>query len=337
MNYEVSTGTYKEDLVDFNVIQYFNKAREQGINIDYDFIDLVIDQVDINVLMTKLKSIVTQCNYVVYTKNLIEFYTKDFFCTCTINYELKNMKVDLIGNIDLIKHYKNKLIAEFKFSDDVIKMSWYYSVNGRTDNADIPVESNNNPVYPCHYPFVKGGLDTFLNNYMNSPQAILLLIGDPGTGKTSFIRHFVSKYKLNSIVTYDEDVMMKDDFYINFLTNIKQNLLIVEDADVLLQRRETTNNKIMSKFLNVSEGLVKGVNKKIIFSTNLANLNNVDEALIREGRCFDIIEFRHLTLNEANEVSHHHGLPPLTSGSDFTLSKVFNRGIVTDRRRKVGF
>ena len=216
-------------------------------------------------------------------------------------------------------------------------MKWCYSSRGGYDNADIPVENACNVVKDSHYPFINIGLNNFLEKYHSSPQTILLLTGEPGTGKTSFIRHYITKFHLNSVVTYDENVMMRDDFYINFLTNPQTHVLIVEDADVLLSKRTNDNNKIMSKFLNVSDGLVKGVNKKIIFSTNITNINQIDEALIRKGRCFDVIEFRKLTRSEANIISKEHSLPVFETGDEFTLTDVFNRGSISMKPRKVGF
>ena len=35
--------------------------------------------------------------------------------------------------------------------------------------------------------------------------------------------------------------------------------------------------------------------KKLIFSTNLPNVRDVDEALLRPGRCFALVPFRALT------------------------------------------
>jgi ATP-dependent 26S proteasome regulatory subunit len=42
----------------------------------------------------------------------------------------------------------------------------------------------------------------------------------------------------------------------------------------------------MSRFLNISDGLIKLPNKKLVFTTNVTNFENIDSALLRPGRCF---------------------------------------------------
>ena len=57
----------------------------------------------------------------------------------------------------------------------------------------------------------------------------------------------------------------------------------------------------MYHLLGLSDGLIQSINKKIIISTNLSSLNNIDEAIIRKGRCFDILNFRYLYWDEIIE------------------------------------
>lgn len=336
--YEVSTGTYKEDLLDFNIIKLINERRSNNQCIAYFDIDTSITQKNITDLISfVIKKTKIELPYSVHTKTCAEFYDDNIIIALLPNYDLRNLKIDAYGSPELIMKYKDIFSKVFKNNAAEIKMSWYYT-NGRGfDSADIPIDITDTKINNSHYPFIKEGVNEFLDRYQNSSNAILLLTGEPGTGKTSFIRHYISTYLLDSIVTYDEQVMMRDDFYINFLTNAKKNVLIVEDADLLLSARDDGENKIMSKFLNVSDGLVKGLNKKIIFSTNITQLGRIDSAITRKGRCFDILEFRKLTRDEANVVSREHGLTEFEAGEEFTLADIFNRGPRTTIRRKFGY
>jgi ATP-dependent 26S proteasome regulatory subunit len=53
-----------------------------------------------------------------------------------------------------------------------------------------------------------------------------------------------------------------------------------------LLKPRSTGNQTLHRFLNIADGIASAHGKKIIFSTNLPNLRDIDEALVRPGRCF---------------------------------------------------
>jgi ATP-dependent 26S proteasome regulatory subunit len=100
----------------------------------------------------------------------------------------------------------------------------------------------------------------------------------------------------------------------------------------------------MSTFLNASEGIVYRHDKKIIFSTNLPSIDKIDPALLRPGRCFDIIKFDFLTEKQALLVQTTLGLETtdLDKKRAWSLSEILNPlqvGTQTQMReaRKLGF
>jgi hypothetical protein len=70
--------------------------------------------------------------------------------------------------------------------------------------------------------------------------------------------------------------------------------LVIEDADHLLKPR-SDGNKSMHRFLTISDGIVRAQGRKIIFSSNLPNLGDLDDALLRPGRCFACVTLPRLT------------------------------------------
>jgi ATP-dependent 26S proteasome regulatory subunit len=60
---------------------------------------------------------------------------------------------------------------------------------------------------------------------------------------------------------------------------------------------------MMHRFLNVGDGLVTTKGKKMIFSTNLPSIRDIDSALVRPGRCFDIVTFAPLEVSEAQALA----------------------------------
>jgi len=63
--------------------------------------------------------------------------------------------------------------------------------------------------------------------------------------------------------------------------------------------------------------------KKIILSTNLPNINDIDSALVRPGRCFSIIHTRSLNKEEANTVASLIG-QKLSNKEKFSLAEIYN-------------
>ncbi|WP_144106622.1 AAA family ATPase [Paraburkholderia sp. BCC1886] len=85
-------------------------------------------------------------------------------------------------------------------------------------------------------------------------------------------------------------------------------IIVVEDADQLLTPR-SAGNVIMPQLLNETDGIGSNHTRKIIFTTNLSSTNDIDEALMRPGRCYDVVECRLLTPEEAVVARRASGLP----------------------------
>ena len=245
--------------------------------------------------------------------------------------EGQDVKVFLFGP----KTFISSIEPQIKGVEEA-KLRWVFKDGNDIDCAVFPMVASHT-VHDEFYPFIHGGVSSYFDAYMKSSASVLIMMGDSGTGKTSLIRWFIDTYKLSADVTYDESVLSEDGFFINYLTDTVYNLLVVEDADLLLTSRESDANKLMAKLLNVSDGLVKLLTKKVIFSTNLPNTNKIDTALIRPGRCFDILRFRPMTQGEADVACSAAGLPPYAGTGTPTLADLFNRQTAAPKVVAMGF
>ena len=188
------------------------------------------------------------------------------------------------------------------------------------------------------YPFMTeyGSLNEYFDEFSESKQPVLILIGPPGTGNSTFVRTMAA-YKSQSVLSVSrEDAMNSVGFMTNFLKG-DWDVLLVEDAEQFIKPR-SEGNKLMSDILNTTDGIDGAGNKKIIFTTNLPDKNSIDEALMREGRCFDVLDFPLLSPSEATLIQDKYILDKelhqdLTSKRDWSLAQVLNPP--AKRKRKV--
>lgn len=216
-------------------------------------------------------------------------------------------------------------------------LEWHYLNCGKHQQETVKLNVEN---LPCDemYPFLKNEtLTEYYERYQKSNASVLILQGPPGTGKTTFIRGLLSHLNKSAIITYDDNIIQNDSIFMDFIIG-DIDYIIFEDADAFLSSRNN-DNKTMHRFLNVGDGLVSRPNKKIIFTTNLESIKDIDSALTREGRCFDILQFNRLTRSQADKLINSRNLN-FKVENDISIAEIFNSKKykdLTPEPRKTGF
>jgi hypothetical protein len=105
------------------------------------------------------------------------------------------------------------------------------------------------------------------------------------------------KRKAKIIYTCDERLLRDDRLFLKFLTR-QYDAFVIEDADHLLSSR-AHGNVDLHRFLNIADGVIRAKGRKLIFSTNLPNMRDIDEAIVRPGRCFAHVELGLLSKDQA--------------------------------------
>ena len=184
------------------------------------------------------------------------------------------------------------ILAEFRqheFRDISFSLNWRF-LDGKGHIARASTEERaSGELLDEAYPFL-GNVQSFIDQYLEGPEAVLVLQGSPGTGKTRLIRAILAAISARAgtatdvLYTGDSAVLESDEVFLEFITD-SHGAFVVEDADHLVKPR-SGGNQTLHRSLNIADGIASAHGKKIIFSTNLPNTHDIDEALVRPGRCF---------------------------------------------------
>jgi hypothetical protein len=170
---------------------------------------------------------------------------------------------------------------------------------------------------------------------------MVLLHGEPGTGKTTYIKHLICKYQNKQFIFIQNDFvkdLLKPSF-ISFLLQNKNAILLIEDAEkVVISRGNTGDDSVVSTILQLTDGLFSDfLNIKIICTFN-TNIDHIDKALLRKGRMIAKYKFAPLSPEKtallAKKLGHDGVTGSLTLADIFGLDK---RGFNTASKKSIGF
>jgi hypothetical protein len=194
-----------------------------------------------------------------------------------------------------------------RITEPMFTIDWHF-VSSQQDLENATIEEMADDVLSDRaYPEVPGGVRRFIERYLEARETVLVLQGPPGTGKTRLIRAILGEMSrrkgepARALYTADVRALATDALFVKFITG-ESDAFVVEDADHLLKPR-ADGNEHLHRFLTIADGVVRAQGRKIIFSTNLPNVGDLDEALVRPGRCFAHLQVRKLTEAEAQALA----------------------------------
>ena len=214
-----------------------------------------------------------------------------------------------------------------------------FTTNGPVINTTELIETNQQLALDCFYPWMESSVEDYANAFMNSNSSVLILFGKPGLGKSTFLRSLMYFSKRPEVAICANSNAMLDPNIVSWIGSQGRDAFVVlEDADLLIKGdRQTDGNQMISSILNLADGIVKN-GLKLVISTNLPSLKSLDPALMRAGRMFDALEFRPLTIDEANVVRTTMGKSEIELSTELVLTLAEAINYVNDadlEKRKV--
>ena len=154
-------------------------------------------------------------------------------------------------------------------------------------------------IYPDLYPDID--IAKLVYQYNNANEPILMLYGDPGVGKTTFVKYIIAHGDFKNAAYIKDPSVMEEGELWSLLTSENYDLVIFDDLDInLLPRRKNSESTFMTQLLSYSDGIFTQGKVKIIITTNQA-VKEIDSALVRPGRCFDFLRLNALDRSDARD------------------------------------
>ena len=133
---------------------------------------------------------------------------------------------------------------------------------------------------------------------------------------------------------------MAEPEFISFMMDNKDSVFVLENCEqVLMSREENRFGGAISNILNMSDGLMSDIfNIKFICTFN-TSVDNIDEALLRPGRCYVNYEFKPLCAEKSAKLLESLG-HNVCKPKEMTLAEIYNYNpeeIETKTIKKIGF
>ena len=225
-----------------------------------------------------------------------------------------------------VQKAKEDHAAEFGIatvSDGVLYTSWYNLA--KSFHCDIKRN------YPNDLPYDK--ICSIIEN--ESKADLLLFYGEPGTGKSSLIKHLINIYHDKQFIFLDAAILqgVQPATFITYLTENENSVLILEDCEKILESREMSGGGVMSTLLNVTDGVISDILGIKLICTFNTSLQKIDKALLRKGRLSLKYEFKKLPLEKCKQINPN-------ADKDMVLADLYNdeeNDYSKNAARKIGF
>jgi hypothetical protein len=164
-----------------------------------------------------------------------------------------------------------------------------------------------------------------VDSLKENESGLYLLHGEPGTGKTTYIKYISSLIERDMIyVPIALIETLSDPSFLPILLKKKQSVIVIEDAEkALLARDPGESSSLVSAILNLTDGIMGNVFNISIIATYNSSRQAIDKALLRKGRLKGEYEFGKLPIEQAQKIIDENKIKHKAT-EPMTLAEIFN-------------
>lgn len=326
---------YDQETIPFEEALTFYKDCEDGFL--YPLADVCFKPPELDEMLKDLRKEFPDLTEYNYSRSATQVYRK--FSSELVRIYVSGNSIELMGSFYAkTEEDSHKIWAIYdkhtEKTDDVEIFINSFSMEGTALNCKGRNIKPNELEYISerYYPYIDTSV--MFDQFFTGNENILLLVGKPGRGKSK-LSTLALKYAYQNPdkLPYDKikdnpvvdtqfiacafvksvDVLANDGFWRELEKN-PPDFCIIDDLDYMLTKRgsevmsqdDVTKNSFLNQFLSYTDGVEKN-RTKFIITTN-QNYDDIDSALLRRGRLFDILELRKLDLAEALDIWEDHSL-----------------------------
>lgn len=198
-----------------------------------------------------------------------------------------------------------------------------------------------------HYNDSLKKFDKEISSFLESKRSgLVLLHGQPGTGKTTYIRYLLTKHsnkKFVYIPNTHTHILTEPSFMDFLFEEMDNSILVIEEAERILESRDiNVDNHHIAALLNTSDGIIGSLlNIKIICTFN-GEFNKIDKALLRKGRLVGSYQFEPLEVKKCQIILDELNIDkkvdePMTLADIYNVEKELILDSSINSSPKIGF